>query len=137
MLSLRRSTASTRPSASTGPTPTAGTTSATTSWPRSRGCTGSTKNVFTATAATSRQRSSKQRSTLATNLPCRGLETNSESLHQTQGDSDFGAESVPGVSCPTLDDHRAREALGLVRLSADRNLACPRSPVIQVIHLLG
>ena len=26
-------------------------------------------------------------STLATNLPYRGLETNSESLHQTQGDS--------------------------------------------------
>ena len=60
---------------------------ATSSWPRSRGCTGSTRSASTATAATSRQRSSKQRSTLPNNRPYRGLETNNQSLHQTQGDS--------------------------------------------------
>src|SRR6185312_10746176 len=84
---LRRSTASTRPSASTAPTLMAGTTSATSNSPRCRGCTGSTRSASTVTATTSRQRSSKQRSTLATNLPCRGLETNRTSLHQSQDGS--------------------------------------------------
>jgi putative transposase len=56
---------STRPSASTGPTPRDdGPTSARSSWRRSPGSTGSTSTASTATAATSRPQSSKQRSTL-------------------------------------------------------------------------
>src|SRR5208282_2695364 len=68
-----------------------GTTSVTSNWQRSRGCTGSTKSASTATAVTSHRQSSKQRSTLARTGYYRGLETNNPSLHRTQGES--GQES--------------------------------------------
>ena len=75
---------------STGPTPTAGTTSTNSSWRRCRGCTGSTTTGSTATATTSRQQSSKQRSMLPNRPPQSGLETNKPSLHQSQGGSNTG-----------------------------------------------
>ena len=62
--SPRRPTACTRPSAYTDPTPPAGTTSTNSSWPPCPGSTGSTRPGYTATAATSRQQSTKQRSML-------------------------------------------------------------------------
>ena len=55
--------------------------------PPCHGCTGSTSTASTATAATSRRPSSKQRSTLPNSPTPPGLETNSPSLHQTQGGS--------------------------------------------------
>ena len=62
-------------------------TSTTSSSPPSPGCTGSTTNGSTATATTRRRQSSKQRSTLPNRPTPPGLETNSPSLHQTQGGS--------------------------------------------------
>jgi transposase InsO family protein len=69
------------------PTPPAGTTSSTSSWPPSPGSTGSTRHAFTATAETSRQQSSKQRSTLPNKPTTQWLESTNPSLHQTQGGS--------------------------------------------------
>ena len=61
--------------------------SRTSSWPPSAGSTGTTPSGCTVTAATCRPPISKQRSTLL-NRPTRPwLESNSPSLHQTQGDS--------------------------------------------------
>src|ERR671919_419864 len=97
MRSRRPSTGSTRPSASTGPTPTAGTTSTRSSWPPCRGCTGSTTIGSTATATTYRPRSTKQRSTLPNKPTPPGLESNSPSLHQTQGGSVAGSGGGGGT----------------------------------------
>jgi putative transposase len=68
-----------------GPTPPGGTTSTSSSSPRCRGCTGLTSSVSTATATTCRPPSSKQRSTLPNRPTLPALESNSPSLHQTQG----------------------------------------------------
>src|SRR5579875_3025261 len=67
--------------------PTAGRTSATSSSPRSRGCTGSTRSASTATAMTSHRQSSRRRSTLPSRPTSHWLESNSHSLHRTQGGS--------------------------------------------------
>src|SRR5712692_1496812 len=83
----RRPTDCTKPNASTGPTPTAGTTSIMSSWPRCRGSTGSTTTGFTLTATTHRQQSSKRRSTLPNKPTTHWFESNNQSLHQTQGGS--------------------------------------------------
>ena len=65
-----------------------GTTSTRSSSPPCPGCTGSTSTGSTATATTCRPPSSKQRSTLPNSPTPPGLESNSPSLHQTQGGSD-------------------------------------------------
>src|SRR5205823_2257998 len=72
-----------------------GTTSTTSSSPLSHGCTGSTNRGCTATAATCRPPSTKQRSTLPYKPIPPGLETNSPSLHQTQGGSCRPARPAP------------------------------------------
>jgi hypothetical protein len=89
-------TGSTRPSASTGPTPPAGTMSTSSSSPPCHGCTGSTNSASTDTATTYHRRSSKQRSTLPTGPTPPGLESNSPSLHQTQGGSRKSAPECRG-----------------------------------------
>ena len=83
----KQRTGSTRPSASTDPTPPAGMTSTSSNWKPSPGCTGSTPTASTATAATSRPQSSRQPTTLPNRPPQPGMETNNPSLHQTQGGS--------------------------------------------------
>jgi putative transposase len=55
------------------------------------------RTTATATAMTCRPRSSKQRSTLPPSLPRQGLETNSPSLHQTQGGSDAAGSCCLGL----------------------------------------
>ena len=82
-----------------------GTTSTSSSSPRCRGCTGSTSTASTATAATSRPPSSKQRSTLPNRPTPPGLETNSPSLHQTQGGSRRAGPGVVAVGCTPTPCH--------------------------------
>ena len=86
--------------------PAAGTTSTSSSSPPCRGCTGSTSTASTATATTSRQPSSKQRSTLPNRPTPPGLETNSPSLHQTQGGS-----TSPSLGFVTTRSTMARRSL--------------------------
>jgi hypothetical protein len=69
------------------PRPTAGTTSTSSSSRPCRGCTGSMGHGCTGTATTSRQRSTKKRSTLPNGPTPLGLESNRTSLHQPKGGS--------------------------------------------------
>src|SRR5215213_1941624 len=94
----RRPTGSTRPSASTGPTRRGrGKTSRKSSSPPCRGCTGSTTSGSTVTAVTCHPPSSKQPSTLPNRPTPPGLESNSPSLHPTQGGSVMGEKLGVGV----------------------------------------
>ena len=78
-----------------GPAKDPGRPSRTSSSPRSAGCTGTTPNASTATSATCPRPSSKPLTTLPSRPPARQPETNTPSLHQTQGDSVDDADGVP------------------------------------------
>ena len=134
----RRPTGSTRPSASTGPTHAAGTTSTTSNWPRCRGCTGSTSDRLHGhcdDVAAGRVRSSVLR--CSTDRPRQGLETNSPSLHQTQGGSRLPgdrprrrqrcARIAPSRHRLSIPSRRCRHA-HLLAIEARRAVQPPRAP---------
>ena len=93
--------------------PRPGTTSTSSSSPPCPGCTGSITSGCTATAATSRQPSSKQRSTLPNRPTPPGSEPNSPSLHQTQGDSNSLCGPGPRVMVRVVDAAEWRDGCRL------------------------